>query len=165
VSNTPIEDEVVAFVAEFTSYTATKIKPTTTLFGDIGIDGDDGDAILTAFKERFRVDMAGCRPVHFGAEGFMPSAPLDWIRQLWVSLEEKDSTPESRVGLVPITVQDLIESARARRWVLKYEGKANQSVQHNAGSRPSSDDSPASETPSAPAPRGCYEEKVVKRIE
>ena len=29
-----------------------------------------------------------------------------------------------------------------------------QSAQHNAGSRPSSTDSPASETPSAPAPRG-----------
>lgn len=32
--------------------------------------------------------------------------------------------------------------------------KPNQPPQHNAGSRPSSDDSPASEAPSAPAPRG-----------
>ncbi len=33
------------------------------------------------------------------------------------------------------------------------------------GERPLSNDSPASETPAAHAPRGCYEEKVVKRIE
>jgi len=32
--------------------------------------------------------------------------------------------------------------------------RANQSIQPNAGSRPSSDDNPESETPSAPAPRG-----------
>lgn len=125
MTNRSIEKEVISFVAARTRYAAPKITPTTTLFGDIGIDGDDGDEILTAFMERFQVDMSACRPVHFGGEGFVPWAPLFWIRQAWIAYSERSSTPESRAGLVPITVRDLIESARARQWVLQYEEEAN----------------------------------------
>lgn len=129
VTSASLEEEVIVFVAEFTRYPAAKITPRTTLFGDIGIDGDDGDEILAAFMERFQVDMSACRPVHFGIEGFVPWALLHWIYQAWLARTEKNSTPESRAGLIPITVQDMIESARARRWVLKYEEAANQQPQ------------------------------------
>jgi len=76
-----IEEEVPAFVAEFAHFAASKITPKTTLFGDVGVDGDDGHAILTAFAERFQVDMSACRPVHFGPEGILPWTPFLWIRQ------------------------------------------------------------------------------------
>ena len=51
-----------------------------------------------------------------------------------------------------------IRLASAPRGVLSLSTRitqsSNKSAQHNAGSRPSSGDSPASETPSMPAPRG-----------
>ena len=119
------EEKVVAFVADFTRYPADRIMPQTSLFGDIGIDGDDGDEILAAFMNQFDVDMRACRPVHFGVEGFVPWAPLHWIHQAWLARTEKSSTPESRAGLVPITVQDLIESAKAKRWMVHYGEVAN----------------------------------------
>jgi len=131
-----LEEEVVALVSAYSNYPAEKITPKTTLLGDIGIDGDDGDEILKRFMDRFQVDMSSIRPVHFGIEGFLPWAPLIWIHQAWVAFRDKSSTPESRAGLVPITVQDLIDSARARRWVLKYEEEANQPAQTRSLTRP-----------------------------
>lgn len=122
-------EEVVGFVAEFTRYPTAKITPRTTLFGDIGIAGDDGDEIMSAFMKRFQVDLSSVRPVHFGLECSPPWAPLMWIYQAWVAYRDKSSTPESRAGLVPITMQDLIDSARARRWIFKYEEAANQPPQ------------------------------------
>lgn len=126
VTSASLAEEVIALVADYSNYPAERISPHTTLLGDIGIDGDDGDKILKAFMERFQVDMSSIRPVHFGIEGFVPWAPLIWIHQAWVAYRDKSSTPESRTGLVPITVQDLIDSARARRWVIKYAEEANQ---------------------------------------
>jgi hypothetical protein len=116
-----IEEDVVAFVADFTRNPVECIKPQTTLFGDLGIDGDDGDEILSAFMRRFDVDMSSCRPVHFGPEGFVPWAPLYWLALAWRSRAEKQSTPESRARLMPITIQDLIDSAKAKRWTIAYD--------------------------------------------
>jgi acyl carrier protein len=121
MTDSAIEEEVIAFVADFTHVRAERITPRTTLFGDLGIDGDDGDEILGRFSERFDVDMTAIQPVHFGGEGFVPWAPLTWIYQVWRAKKEKGSTPESRAGLVPITIQDLIESAEAKRWTVAYE--------------------------------------------
>lgn len=122
-TNAHVEEEVIAFVAKFSSCPAA-ITRKTTLFGDLGIDGDDGDEILAAFMKRFQVNMSSCRPVHFGMEGLLPWAPLSWIRQAWIAHKNKCSTPESRAGLVPITVQNLIDSARLRQWTLKYDHEA-----------------------------------------
>jgi hypothetical protein len=116
-----LEDEVAAFVADFTSHPIKQIKPQTTLFGDLGIDGDDGDEILSTFMQRFAVDMSSYRPIHFGPEGFVPWAPLYWLVILWRTIFEKNSTPESRSRLMPITIQDLIDSAKAKQWTIRYE--------------------------------------------
>ena len=118
-----IQDQVIALVADFTHVRAERITPRTTLFGDLGIDGDDGDEILGRFSKRFGVDTGTIQPVHFGCEGIVPWAPLMWIHQAWLGMKEKGSTPESRAGLVPITVQDLIDSAQAKRWTIAYEKK------------------------------------------
>ncbi len=131
-----IEDEVIKLIADYSKFPAERISPQTTLFGDIGIDGDDGDELLTRFMEEFQVDMSLIRPVHFGGEGLIPWAPLLWFRQALIAHRERAGTPESRAGLVPIRVQDLIDSARARRWVLNYEEEANQPVQTRPTSRP-----------------------------
>ncbi len=53
----------------------------------------------------------------------------------------------SRFGFIAVIVANVVFAFLQAR-------QPNQPAQHNAGSRPVSSDSPASETPSAPAPRG-----------
>lgn len=55
------------------------------------------------------------------------------------------------LGLAVIVTAFLATSVASRE---SKASRPNQPPQHNAGSRPSSADSPAFETPSAPAPRG-----------
>jgi hypothetical protein len=53
-----------------------------------------------------------------------------------------------------ITNGEIVLVSDASPRITLLEGSPNQPIQHNAGSRPSSGVSPASETPSASAPRG-----------
>ena len=56
---------------------AARLKARTTLFGDLGVDGDDGDELMVAFMKRFGVDMTIYRgDRHFGPKGF---APMDSV--------------------------------------------------------------------------------------
>jgi hypothetical protein len=121
MSQQSIEHQVIAFAAEFTGRPAKEITLRTTLFGDLGIAGDDGREFLAAFATRFDVEMRACPPVHFGSEGLFPWFLLYWLVLLWRAYVEKGSTPESRARLVPITIQDLVDSAEARRWALTYD--------------------------------------------
>jgi acyl carrier protein len=120
-----IEDEVIAFVAKTTGVPAGRITPQTTLFGDLGVDGLDGYDLLVAFKERFSVDLQECRiDRHFGPEScFVPWAVLYWLLLLWRACTEKGSTSESRARMVPITVQNLVDSAKAGVWTVQYDEK------------------------------------------
>lgn len=120
-----LEDEVISLVAEQTGSRFCDLGPQTTLFGDIGVDGDDGVELLMAFMERFKVDMASCQVRrHFGPEGFVPWVFLYWALIAWRSVTEKGSTPESRARLVPIAIQDLIDSAKTGKWVISYDQTA-----------------------------------------
>jgi hypothetical protein len=70
--------------------------------------------------------MSPYRAVHFGPEGAPVYAPFYWLLLLWRKITGGlESTPESRARLHPITVQDLIHSAEAKRWSIEYpEGSA-----------------------------------------
>ena len=126
MTSAAIEEEVTAFVAAKTRCSAERLNPRTTLFGDLGVDGDDSDELLAAFMKRFGVDMrAYRRDRHFGSEGFLPWTPLFWLVLAWRAAGEKVSTPESRARLSPITIQDLIDSARAGKWTVTYEERAS----------------------------------------
>ena len=123
MTSVPIEEAVIAFVAAQTPRPAERLGPRTTIFGDLGIDGDDRDEFFVALMNRFDVDMRSYRgDQYFGPEGFAPWTPLFWLVLLWRARREK-STPESRARLVPITIQDLIESAHAGKWSLIHEEK------------------------------------------
>ncbi len=56
--------------------------------------------------------------------------------------------------LIDVLLIGMIVFASIAGAMKRKNGKSNKSAQHNAGSRPSSGDSPASASPSAPAPRG-----------
>ena len=123
VSDT-LEEEVVAFIASERREQRERLSPRTTLFGDLGVDGDDAEELFDAFMKRFEVDMSECRAKeHFGPEGFVPWAPIYWMILAWRGVTEEGSTPESRARLRPVTIQDLIDSARARKWAVTYDRK------------------------------------------
>jgi hypothetical protein len=125
VVNDTLEDDVILFIASESGQPRERLSPRTTLFGDLRIDGDDGDELLVAFMKHFEVDMSEYRgSEHFGPEGLPPWAPIYWLILAWRSMTEEGSTPESRARLRPITIQDLIDSARARKWTIIYDRKA-----------------------------------------
>lgn len=105
-------EQIRQFVAAFTGASAAQIDARTTLFGDLGINGDDGDELLACFGERFNVDMSAfeqCK--HFGSEGFWPWAPLHWLL-----LRLRKGTPEQKSGRMAISVADLVHAAEKGVW-------------------------------------------------
>ncbi|MGI8978879.1 MAG: DUF1493 family protein [Pirellulaceae bacterium] len=75
-----IEQRVVAFVARQCGVDAEKLRPHTTLFGDLRVDGDDGMELLERFGGEFSVDLSHCDSSrHFGSEGFAPWTPVYWL--------------------------------------------------------------------------------------
>ncbi len=107
-----LEARVIAFVAEQVAVRADRISMTTTIFGDLHTDGDDGVELLQAFGKAFSVDMSRCDPtLHFGPEGCVPWAPIYWI-----ILAMRKGSPEERAGLVTIRIADLVRAAERGGW-------------------------------------------------
>ena len=103
---------MIQFVATQTGVGPDRVRLDTTLFGDLGIDGDDAWDFIEAFHEEFQTDMRGFNySTHFGPEGcFPPVAIFYWIRGLAVGRHKA-------AGLVPVTVRDLVEAAARGKWV------------------------------------------------
>lgn len=60
---------IYAFVAKLSGAAQDKLNSGTTLSSDLGIDGDDAQALMLAFSEEFGVDMSGFDITnHFGPE-------------------------------------------------------------------------------------------------
>lgn len=107
-----IPDRVFRFVAEWTACPAEELKSETTLFGDLGVDGDDARDLLRAFSRRFAVDLtAFVVGRHFGPEGFSPGALVPWLAQV-----VRSGSPEARVRLEPIHLRNLVRAVEAGRW-------------------------------------------------
>jgi hypothetical protein len=71
------------------------------------MDGDDAVEFFEAFGEQFHVDLDRLWkrwPQHFGPEGLFRGLPFPGLE-------------------IEITVQDLIDSANAGRWLKSYRGE------------------------------------------
>lgn len=102
-------ERVIQFVSMQTRINAQKLTLSSTLFQDLGIDGDDAIDLLRAFSEEFRVDLSELDPKqHFGPEGFGPSAIFLWLFSI-LGIERSE--------LTPISLSDLAEAAEAGRWI------------------------------------------------
>lgn len=107
-----IRDSVFAFVAEQVGVSATKLSDETTLFGDLGVDGDDGVEFLRQFSEHFQVDISSLQVGnYFGPEGI----PL-WAPFSWVVLAFRSGSPEERARLKPIAMGLLVRVAYEGCW-------------------------------------------------
>ena len=107
-------EQVARFVAEFTR-SSKRLDPNTTLFGDLGVDGDDGSELLAEFSGKFNVDMHNCKvDQHFGPEEFSLWAPIYWFILVF-----RDGTPEQNARLKPIRISDLVNSAKSGRWIVE----------------------------------------------
>ena len=101
-------DDVYVFLVQQLGVKRETLTPETSLFDDLGVDGDDFFELADAFAHRFNVDMSGYRWFfHHGEEGFN----IDWILF---------KPPNRRVRRIRVTPKLLLESANAGKWALEY---------------------------------------------
>lgn len=107
-----LSDAVRAFVAEQLGVSSGRLSSETTLFGDLGVDGDDAVDLMSAFGERFGVDLSEFdRQAYFGSEGWSPVALYLGLAGLM-----RGGSPEARAGLKPVSIGCLVKSARIGQW-------------------------------------------------
>lgn len=112
--DTGLFSRVREFVADQRGVDVEKVSEATTLFGDLGLDGDDATEFFQAFARAFQVDISEFDfSRFFGREGLTLAAPLIWLRQAM-----RNGTPEERAGFAQITVGQLVRAAEQHQWPL-----------------------------------------------
>ena len=108
-------ERVRRLVARETGVRPERIRPESTLFGDLGVDGDDADELFEAFAAEFRVDLGPLQlSRHFGGEGIALGDLLRLPALLWRLARGVD--PHDAAGKVPIRVADMVRAAELGRW-------------------------------------------------
>lgn len=108
-----LEHRVRAFVARETAARLDRVDMNTTLFADLGVDGEDGSHLIEAFGKEFNVDIAGFdHSKHFGPEAGCPLPLVPYFLVRSFTREAHDAA-----GVVPISVRDLVDAAREGRWL------------------------------------------------
>ena len=99
-------EDVIALIAKETGTPPEHIQPAHRLNADLGVDGDDAEELLLAYREKFRVDMSGFDfHRYFGDE---PNA-LSLFLLPWRLLTGGEKSE-------PLFVRDLVRSAQIGRW-------------------------------------------------
>lgn len=142
-----LEDRVIEFTANRIPAAAGRVTLDSRLLQDLGLDGEDAMEFFEAYDDEFDVDLSVLIEQnwkrHFGAVGgvrwgivagffvcFVISEILErlmravpqWMTYLlliliWAGLMQFWPFGARPPELVPITVRDLVEAARAREWV------------------------------------------------
>ena len=103
-----LELAVRRFLAERTGIGLDRIQPSTRLGEDLGVSGDDMDHLVKDLSKVFNVDVREYRwHYHTDAEGF---TPLWWMVTPWWK----------KVSRIPVSTEDLVESARRGSWSIAY---------------------------------------------
>ncbi|MFD0850427.1 hypothetical protein [Sphingosinicella xenopeptidilytica] len=140
-------DEVVGMLVEERGLSPTKIKPSSRLVQDLGMDGDDAVDFFVSLQERFGTDLSALYERwsdHFGPEGFsgwngvviIPAAVAGGVAASLLDLGELTGIAIT-VGLLalwvwamktwghpnkmqPITVAEVIAAVEAGVWPSRY---------------------------------------------
>ncbi len=114
-----LDEQVMDFVVEFTGYDRGCLTEESTIYGDVGLDGEDGCEFIRDFSEKFGVDLAAFRAGdYFGPEGLPIYAPLAFVWWLVSWPFRRRQSPEVAAGLRPVRIRDLITVAKIGKWVL-----------------------------------------------
>jgi len=104
-----LQNEVKQFVASELRLPIEQLTLSTSIQNDLHVDGADGWELMEAFWKRFGVDPGDYRDnFHFGPEagGCNPFILIFYLFR-----------PNSfKFKLIPITIGDLTEAARSKRW-------------------------------------------------
>ncbi len=100
--NGDYEQWVIKLMAEVAGLPRDGISIDSRVYHDLGIYGDDAREFLLEYSEAFEVDMSA-----FQFANYFPGEP----HLLNLLLPGSDSK------FVPITVRDLVESAKQKKWV------------------------------------------------
>lgn len=104
----PSFEDVAQLVAEHAGVEVDQLAADTDLVADLGIIGLDFDELIEEFSSRFDTDTAGYLwYFHSREDGVSPGSFLI-------------PPPNDRVERIPVTVQLLVDSARAGRWLVEY---------------------------------------------
>ena len=103
--NAPALEQVKDFIAENARVDRRLLSATTSLFADLGIDGDDAHELIDAFSKRFHVDMA--RFVF--ADYFGPEAGFNPLVYMWRRLLLRSARKE-------LTIRDLERAVSEKQW-------------------------------------------------
>ena len=133
-----LERKIVDLISYHSGYKKEKITPETGLLDDVGMDGDDSWEFFEDFSNKFNVDLGSMQyDRHFGPEGFTPLQGLlffprvagfllVWIFSFFFPKAKPILNrftplmyPFSR-DMEPVTVQDLVDAAKAGKWVMYY---------------------------------------------
>ena len=105
-----LENRIISLVAEERKEDPRKMTANTRLLEDLGMDGDDAVEFFEKYEVMFEVDLTKIKWArHFGPEGFNPF--VFFLPSFWKSLREH----------CPVTIGDLVISARAGKWVYDYD--------------------------------------------
>lgn len=121
MDNKEIQSEVIEFVAEFRNRPVEKIKLETSILEDLGIDGDIADDLFVEYAEKFKVNMTEFDfKKHFGPESSI-FAPFTMVLAIFYKIyclifSETKSFSERFFNLQPVTIRDLVESAKVGKW-------------------------------------------------
>lgn len=116
--------EVLLFVSEHLSVPHHELSLETTLFGDLGIDGDDADEFFLAFAKRFNVKLEGLDlSRHFGPEGGVGCFLLMVFLWQVVTGRRDPRDPHVVAGKTPVRVSDLVEAVQCGRWQSSSESR------------------------------------------
>jgi len=110
-------DGIRKFVAERTNYFFEQVTPETTLFGDLGVYGNDAEELLTEFARQFKVSLDGfyfCDHFEFEWDPLRPA----FIALLYVlSARFRRSWRAAKARERDITIAHLARCAALGRWV------------------------------------------------
>ena len=102
-------EKVVSFVAEQRAEPANKISPTTRLWQDLRLAGDEADEFFVDFGKTFGIDLSG-----LDLSKYFPSE----FAVTWCWLGSKlGFFPERQFP--PITIVYLVEAAEAKSWMFQ----------------------------------------------
>jgi acyl carrier protein len=122
-----LEKRVRALVAKVTGERIERISLKTRIVQDIGCDGADAEELFDAFAKQFDVDLSDIQwERHFSHEATHPLGCFLWMLVgLFGWSARSNMVISDTIGdkLEPISVGDLVEGARATRWVKSHSKK------------------------------------------